>query len=276
MSICRHSTAGDFLRRAQPWLQLAEAENNLVLGIARRSSRIPATDTADSYWATVEFDDMVAGAAFRTFPHNLALTQLPTDAVSLLVADVWQRYTSIPGLSGPREAAAQSADVWCARSGERWREHLNLRIHKLTEVAALPNRASGCLRPGTDADLTLATAWMSRFIDDVHATHIAPTLGEQLVRARQLFFWDDGGPRSMVGSSRDTPRGACINAVYTPPEHRRRGYATAAVVALSQTLLNSGKQFCCLYTDLANPTSNAIYRRIGYAPIQDAIEIEFA
>jgi len=275
MNICRHSTAGAFLRKAQAWLQLAEAENNLVLGVARRSRRNPAADTADSYWATIEIDGAVRGAAFRTYPHNLGLTRLPAKAVPLLAADVRQRYSSIPGVSGPLMDATRFADTWCTQSGKCRIELLNLRIHILVEVAVLTNPPSGCLRPGTDADLMLATEWMSRFSDDAHATHIAPELGEQLLRARQLFFWDDGGPRSMAGTSRDTPNGACISAVYTPPEYRGLGYATAAVAALSQALLDSGKKFCCLYTDLANPTSNSIYRRIGYLPIQDAIDIKF-
>jgi hypothetical protein len=39
---------------------------------------------------------------------------------------------------------------------------------------------------------------------------------------------------------------------------------------LSRQLLGEGNRFCCLYTDLDNPTSNAIYARIGYRPVSDA------
>jgi predicted GNAT family acetyltransferase len=66
-----------------------------------------------------------------------------------------------------------------------------------------------------------------------------------------------------------------INLVYTPPDRRRRGYATAAVAALTQQLLNSGSRYCCLYTDLANPTSNSVYRRIGYRPVCDIDQYSF-
>ena len=68
---------------------------------------------------------------------------------------------------------------------------------------------------------------------------------------------------------------AAVNAVYTPPEQRRRGYATAAVAVLSQRLLDTGYQFCCLFTDLSNPTSNTIYQRIGYRPLCDYNEYIF-
>jgi predicted GNAT family acetyltransferase len=68
---------------------------------------------------------------------------------------------------------------------------------------------------------------------------------------------------------------ARINLVYTPPDLRRRGYATAAVSALTRRLLDSGRRYCCLYTDLANPTSNSVYRRIGYRPVCDIDEYSF-
>jgi predicted GNAT family acetyltransferase len=79
----------------------------------------------------------------------------------------------------------------------------------------------------------------------------------------------------MAARTRPTPRGESISYVYTPPEHRRRGYATAVVARLSQEILDEGKQFCSLYTDLSNATSNSIYRKIGYRPIADVIEMHF-
>ena len=79
----------------------------------------------------------------------------------------------------------------------------------------------------------------------------------------------------MVASARETRSGCCINTVSTPPRFRRCGYATAAVATLTDALLQAGRRFCCLYTDLANPTSNSIYAKIGYRPIRDDAEIAF-
>ena len=64
--------------------------------------------------------------------------------------------------------------------------------------------------------------------------------------------------------------------MYTPPELRGRGYATALVAQLSSQLLAEGRRFCFLYTDLANPTSNAIYERIGYVRVCESAEIAFS
>jgi predicted GNAT family acetyltransferase len=90
-----------------------------------------------------------------------------------------------------------------------------------------------------------------------------------------LFVWDHAGPVSMASATGLTPNGIRVNGVYTPPEHRGRGYATACVAALSARLLADGRRFCFLFTDAANPTSNAIYRRIGYVPVAEVQEYRF-
>ena len=100
-------------------------------------------------------------------------------------------------------------------------------------------------------------------------------MAQQRIASGEIFMWDDGEPVSMAGSARPTRRGICINAVYTPHPQRKRGYASACVSALSQLLLNRGYEFCMLYTDLTNPTSNAIYQAIGYEPVIDSTMYRF-
>ncbi|MDE2868745.1 MAG: GNAT family N-acetyltransferase [Chloroflexota bacterium] len=106
-----------------------------------------------------------------------------------------------------------------------------------------------------------------------------PPPGEQSVRRRiglgRMYVWDNGGPVSMAACDGPTPRGIRINFVYTPPEHRARGYASACVADLSQLLLDEGRRFCALFTDLANPVSNRLYARLGYRPICDFDEYIF-
>ena len=92
---------------------------------------------------------------------------------------------------------------------------------------------------------------------------------------RGFRLWDDGGPVSLAGFGGGTPNGIRIGPVYTPPELRGRGYASALVAALSAELLAAGRRFCFLYTDLANPTSNRIYERIGYRRVCESAEIAF-
>ena len=86
---------------------------------------------------------------------------------------------------------------------------------------------------------------------------------------QDLYLWDDGQPVALAGRQRPTPHGVCIGPVYTPLHFRRKGYATALTAALSQLLLDSGKRFTALFTDLSNPVSNSIYQKIGYQPVCD-------
>ena len=91
-----------------------------------------------------------------------------------------------------------------------------------------------------------------------------------------FLLWEDGGePVSAAGWGGPTPNGIRIGPVYTPPELRGRGYATALTAELSQRLLDEGRRFCFLFTDLANPTSNGIYERIGYVRVAESAMVAF-
>jgi predicted GNAT family acetyltransferase len=102
------------------------------------------------------------------------------------------------------------------------------------------------------------------------------TLAEWERGDRRFWLWEDGGaPVSLVGGGSRTPNGVRIGPVYTPPEQRGRGYASSLTAAVSQRLLDEGRRFCFLYTNLANPTSNRIYLTIGYRPVADALMVAF-
>jgi predicted GNAT family acetyltransferase len=131
------------------------------------------------------------------------------------------------------------------------------------------------LRRAADRDVALVAEWAAGFVRDTGVDTRPEEFGEHLLRAGGLYVWEDGVPRSMVGVNRTSTNGATIGAVYTPPELRGRGYASAAVAELSQRLLDAGRKFCTLYTDVANPTSNKIYRAVGFRPGPESVLIRF-
>ena len=90
-----------------------------------------------------------------------------------------------------------------------------------------------------------------------------------------VHLWVDAGPVSLAARGRRLPHGSSVGPVYTPPDKRGRGYASACVAALSQAILDGGADYCTLFTDLANPTSNRIYQRLGYQPLCDFTEYRF-
>ena len=98
----------------------------------------------------------------------------------------------------------------------------------------------------------------------------------RLINQRQAFFWFNGEPVALATLTGPTPNGVRVSLVYTPPEHRGRGYASNLVARLSQHALDSGRKYCFLFTDQANPVSNSIYQKIGYRPVSDSERWEFS
>jgi hypothetical protein len=150
------------------------------------------------------------------------------------------------------------------------------RIYQLDQVVPAP-RVEGRLRQICAGDRDLVIDWVEGFQRSAlgGSRDGAERAADRFLLAdpetRGLFLWEaEGRPVSMVGYSGVTPHGVRIGAVYTPPPLRGRGYASATVAALSQRLLDSGRRFCFLYTDLANPTSNHIYQKVGYHPVADS------
>lgn len=143
-----------------------------------------------------------------------------------------------------------------------------------------PRPVSGHLRPASEADRPFLRGWAASFGREVGEGSDEARVDEVLDRVLRhgpqgLFLWEDGQPVSMAAYGGPTPNGIRVNLVYTPPEFRRRGYASACVAALSQRLLDSGRRFCFLYTDLGNPISNHIYQEIGYRPVCDVDAYRF-
>src|SRR5690606_6674272 len=93
---------------------------------------------------------------------------------------------------------------------------------------------------------------------------------------RTGYVWEDGGTVvSFLGAGSETQTGVRIGPVYTPPEHRAHGSATRVTAAATQDQLDRGCRFVCLFTDLANPTSNRLYASIGYEPVCDVDQWAF-
>jgi predicted GNAT family acetyltransferase len=276
LRVIRHRTGGDLLGRAELWLLANEAENNIVLGVAAAHQDTAKTNHGDCYWATVEKDGAIIGCAFRTPPHQLSLTEMPSEAVGLLATEVHGVYgQNMPGVAGPVQAASQFAKSWQALTGDAGRVRIELRVHKLTKVHMPLDKPNGRLRQSVSEEIDLITDWLTGFVSETGMPGQPRELAERMQASGKAYVWEDGSPRCMVAAARETQNGACINAVYTPAINRGRGYASAAVATLSQELLLQGKIFCCLYTDVANPTANHIYRNIGFVPIRDDVHIDF-
>jgi uncharacterized protein len=285
VEVVRFDDAREFLAAAEPLLCADEARHNLMLAIAGTIRDVPELYPERHLWL-VEDGGRPVAAATRTPPYNLVLARPESDEALAALADAVAE-EELPGVVGAVPESEAFAALWTPRAGKTIRVGMRQGVYALEEVQPLP-AVSGAARPATPADRELALRWWIAFADE--ALHeggpgrdrAEATLDHRLSsdRAGILLWEDDGEPVSLAGWGGATPNGIRVGPVYTPPELRGRGYATALTAELSRRLLNGrlgpgNRRFCFLYTDLANPTSNAIYERIGYRRVCESTEISF-
>jgi GNAT superfamily N-acetyltransferase len=254
----------------------SEDEHNLVLGLAGILGSTPATGPEGCFFATVEHGDEVVGAVFRTPPYKAGVTRMPVAAASAVAGALATRYRELPALFGPVDEALAVGAAWAELRGVEARRGLPQRMYRLDEVV-LPTGVPGSMRLAVEGDLPTVHRWADGFAEDAGGAFATPPRTRVgWVSGSGAFLWEDAGtPVSMAVASGRTDHGVRIGYVYTPPERRGRGFASALVAALSRRQLDEGARFCVLYTDLTNPTSNAIYPRIGYRPLMDLVDVDF-
>jgi predicted GNAT family acetyltransferase len=284
MQVVRFEAPAAFAAEAEPYLLQHEAAHCLPLGIVGGLVHHPDPAAPRPYLALVRDGARIAGIAVMTPPFNLVLSLpvddlLADDIARLFAEDLHQQRRDVSGVLGRVDMAGVFADGWRALTGGAAHLTMRERIYELTAVTP-PRAASGRYRLATTDDRSLLIEWMDAF----HAEALPgpeSDSAEWVDRAlatptRTLALWeDDGGPVSLASAGNPTAHGVRVGPVYTPPERRGRGYASACVAELSQRLLDSGRQFCFLFTDLANPTSNHIYQTIGYRPVMDVVVQRF-
>jgi uncharacterized protein len=282
MKLERFANAVDFYGRAERHLLRHEACHSLILGIAGQLVEHPELFRGEPYLATVEEGGEVKAAVLMTPPFGpvLSLGFVP-ESLRLLAEDLHELYPTLPGVLSPLDTARFFAETWKNLSRQPCRRKRADRVYRLERVILVED-VPGRLRQATEADRELLLEWFVAFGAEALGEDIDPQATARSVDAylttedMGLYLWEDEEPVSMAGRSRPTPNGATVNYVFTPPEHRRKGYASACVAALSQLLLDAGCRYCFLFTDLADPTSNRIYKAIGYEPICDLDEYEFS
>ncbi len=281
MSLTTYQSADAFLRETQGVLEEREAENNLMLGLCLKMARSSDEIEPAPYFATVKQNDDLLVAAIMTPPHKLIVhsdTDARVEIFELLATDLLAKGLPVPGVIGRSAVASAFVKAWEEITGKSAIQGMSQRIYRLIEVN-LSQTPSGSFRAATTDDLALLAQWTLAFHHEaVPNDPLSDVQGatRRRIAHKEIFVWEDAGPVSVAAMSRPTTNGVSVNLVYTPPEYRGRGYATACVASLSRHLLDSGFSFCTLFANLANPTSNHVYKKIGYRPICDFAEWRFA
>jgi predicted GNAT family acetyltransferase len=276
----RFATAQAFLDAAGDFLAEREAEHNLIFGICANLRADPGFPTAPPYLAGVFDDGHVIAAGVMTPPWNIVLSCVDDpDALTALAADLDAAEVTVPGTTSAVDSAQRFARLWCGSHGLTPRLVMAERIYRLERVIA-PVGVAGEARVATETDRDLLVAWVEAFIAEAlepRSPEEASVLVDRSFRtgSRTWYVWEDGEPVSVAAAGGPTPNGIRIGPVYTPPELRRRGYASAVTAHASQAELDRGRRFIFLFTDRSNPTSNRIYQAIGYEPVIDVEQLMF-
>jgi RimJ/RimL family protein N-acetyltransferase len=270
-----------FEESAGPFLRSRPAEHTVLLTLVERLRHQGPRSFGDvpaefGWWS--ETGGEVTGAFLRTPPHRLIMTSLPDVAHRPLAESYIRSEPCLPGVMGPEAAALSFAATWAGLTGSDWRRERRERLYRLARLLppAVPPNGSG--RIADETDRALLVDWWAAFKRETvqaHGHDYGHTVQERLSYGG-LTLWEDGGqPVSMAGVSRTVAGTARIGPVFTPGELRGRGYASGLTAMVSRLMLESGVQEVLLFADLANPTSNALYQRIGYREVADYVEVDF-
>ncbi len=284
MNIVRFGDVEAFYARVEPYLLPREAEHNLIFGLMSNIRLAPSRFT-EAIMALVEDGGAIQMVALQTDPeHNLILSRAQSaEVVALLAANLASSGVTLRGAQGMPDEIRMFTETWARLKGCTARINTPMRTFKLEKVNPVTG-VSGHLRRAQVHDRDLLVQWEYAFMceafpDDTHdPADAARSIDAALVAdaaVRGIFVWDDGGAVSYAAYKGPTPHGIRIGPVYTPPDQRGRGYASGCVAGMSQVLLDAGYQFCFLFTDLRNPTSNHIYQVIGYQAVGDFTEYRF-
>lgn len=277
------TSAEEFLLRTAHLRSADPFRTNILGSVATAVADGSLTYDDYFWWVITNSQGQVIGAAMRTAPHGMVLSPMPPDAVRELANAISVQDDQLPSVSGPAFVVNAFIDQYKSthsegslRIAQIEEQHL---LYALNELS-IPS-VKGAMTIASPDDYDLLLKWYREFGADTGVFMPNPEGSIQAGLGRNSYrFWTvDGEKVSFAGHAAlvDTPDGSIvrIGPVYTPPQHRRNGYAGMLTAMLSQELLNLGAKVM-LYTDALNPTSNSIYQKIGYELIDKNALFKFS
>ena len=280
MRVHLFSDAAQFAAAAHSFVRSDPLSTSVIAVVAGRMAAGLDPSPPDALWATVEDDISVVGVAMHTPPYHVFLSRMSPTAAGALAETLAAAGRAVDGVNGEIRATGAFALTWSARTGVTSRQLTAMRMYRLGQLippASVPGRA----RLADRSDAELVASWAAAFHDEAQpGTPVEDWTGfaERRIDASQVHLWleDSGGTVVAVACVSAPGAGvARVGPVYTPPEHRRRGYGSAVTAAATHAALSDGATDVVLYTDLSNPTSNSIYSALGFRPDHDAEERVF-
>jgi RimJ/RimL family protein N-acetyltransferase len=258
---------GAYAERVLPWLERDPVRHTVPATIVL--TRLDGTADPTGVWtAWLEDADGVAAIALRTPPRGVLMSALPPGAAAELAGIAPD---GIPGAHGPAGTAAEFCAAYAARTGARPVHERTSHLYRLDTLVA-PPPVPGRLRPMVPAEAPLLQRWLAGFAAEADSGGPPDDLArcERTIRQGRRMVWEAGGePVCLVGLTPPVAGIPRIAPVWTPPERRRHGYATAATAATCALLLGRGAPAVVLFADDANTTAVGVYTRLGFRPVTE-------
>jgi predicted GNAT family acetyltransferase len=269
-----HDSVNEFRDIAEPLYRHDPIANTIELTLLQAGA-FPD----DPLLLTVWDDGSAVGAALQTPPYPLACNAIPVSAVAEVVTELVTVRPNLTAVRGGRSSAVAFADTWHSMTGRETTISTEERLYRLGTLAA-PENVPGATRLATDADHDLLVEWVQLFFGDAFG-QLQHDRGDEFVNdandaGHRFVLWDvDGTPTSMAMLRVPASGVSRIGPVFTQRDARGHGYGSAVTAAAVELAHRSGTPDVVLYADLANPTSNGIYQRIGFEPVADSVRIDF-
>ena len=259
------------LDKAKVFLRSKPVHHNLILTLlhARAECYEPGR-----YWVATD-GNAVVGVVFQSpLSFRAVVTPMLPEVIPPVVDAISDAKVRLPGVVGDVATAARFAGQWAERQKSAVIPFMGQRLYEVDEVEA-PIAVRGHFRKAIPDDRECLVDWVRDFYTDIGVREInSEDIVDKRLLAGLFWIWDNAGPVSMGCRTTPVEGVARVQLVYTPPENRKRGYASACVANLSKQIRDKGQR-CILYTDLSNPISNAVYRRIGYHAVAEGIQYLF-
>ena len=276
MPVTRHTDLDAFIEAVAPMAARGEASASFFTGAAHSMKRLPPRTGERVYLATCHGAGTFGVAMLREVGPVLIGASDPA-ACAAFAADLADERPELQGVMGAAAGCEAFAPTWRELTGRASRLRVRMRQHALVAVNDVPV-APGAPRTADVADTEWLIEQQIAFIEEAGIPdppeHVRELVPPRVARG-DFRIWEDGRPVAYAGYNDAAPEFARIAPVYTLPDCRGHGYATALVAALSRELLARGKRRLFLTTDVANPTSNAIYARIGFRAENDDCGFDF-
>jgi len=277
MKVIRHQFVAEFRQKVDSFLLEDEITHNVILGITSRI--LHQGDKFDDIFVAHVEDEQgeIVAVMMRTVPFNPILSNIKnTDAIPLFVDALAEVYDTLPGVIGTPDECLKFATLWQEKMGQSFHIAMEQGIYRL-ETLIPPQNISGSGRQATLDDLDLLVDWAVAFANETGGnSHTFQDLKKSVLHKLEnpimggfALWMDDGQPVSMASVTRESTNSGNVSYVFTPPEFRKHGYASAVTAYVTQNILSAGKKYASLYTDLSYATSNKIYQAIGYEHINN-------